>query len=186
MTAKHAMKAGAILGAVVGLSTVNRGASRHHLGFGAMSPVRSTPSAPVTMSLLVHQQAAGRITIIRHIVSWAADRVHIAMPDGREWLLERNRTDPGRVSGFLVYHGLRTIVFYEEGDLCTWFGVRGWSDVASFDRDSATPRRLLAVGPNARTRVALIPHAVDPDVLRPPPARFPGYRVIDLAEWLER
>ncbi len=95
-------------------------------------------------------------------------RVHATASDQREWLFEQNSVDPLRVTGFQVVHAAQTIVVYEDSDLRNWLGLRGWADV-------------IAMGDSGGLR-----RSADPLTLRHPTLRFPRYRVVDLAEWLER
>jgi hypothetical protein len=86
----------------------------------------------------------------RHTITRTATRIHVAKDDGREWLFERNAVDPRRVTGFLVEHGSRAIVVYEESDLRLSLGIRGWADVLSFGFDPGVLERLT---PTEQTRV---------------------------------
>jgi len=151
------------------------------------SPIDQLPAelwnvAPATITLLVHERAAGRKSAVKHVVSRTSDRVHLALPDGREWLFTRNALDPRRASGFLVHHGRRAIVVHEESDLRNWLGIRGWVDVLALGEETASPRSDLTV----RVVRESVRPGVDGSLLRAPSERFPDYRVLDLAEWLER
>lgn len=59
--------------------------------------------------------------------------------------------------------------------------------IASWNRELLLPGEcVLGVGGEAeRLRVDRVARTVDSAALVPPPARFPGYREVDLAEWLE-
>src|SRR5436189_3187525 len=89
---------------------------------------------PYTMHVTVRSQAPGRICTSRHVVSRGSDRVHLARFDNRrEWLFEQHESDTARVTGFLIDHDTRTIVFHDERDLLSWRDIRGWRDVVAID-----------------------------------------------------
>jgi hypothetical protein len=184
---------------------------------------------PLTLAAVTRRApATGRPHTLRQTITRTATRIHVAKDDGREWLFERNTVDPQRVTGFLVEHGSRAIVIYEESDLRIGLGIGGWADVLSFGFDPGVLKRLR---PTEETRdiggipfmhytlrghrdsdqdvwwseeqgfassvtirdaatvttfsIERIIRDVDPSLLRSPSSRFPTYRVVDLAAWLE-
>jgi hypothetical protein len=186
--------------------------------------------SPLTATLIVRRQStSGRVAPGRRIVTRTADRLHVTLPDRREWLFERNPADPQRVSALLTDHTARVIVVYEESELRNWEGIRGWADVATFGVDlqllpalrptslvrtraglrfeqltavdGATPVRevwwnadhFLPISLTIATSDGTVSQVVESlrldvetGVLLSPTHRFPGYRVADLADWLER
>ena len=99
------------------------------------------------------------------------DRIHLSS-NGREWLFERNPRDPRRVSGTLIDHAAKALIFHDESDLRNMLGINGWADA-------------LNLGSEPGFAVRRIPRRVDAAVLRKPAERFPDYKLFDLAEWLE-
>jgi len=77
-------------------------------------------------------------------VSRTADRIHIALDDGREWLFLRNVIDSRRVMGFLIDHSQKKISTYSESDLRNAVGIHGWTDVLSL---GFNPRDLAELAP---------------------------------------
>lgn len=94
---------------------------------------------PVTVEALIRRQPpGGEARTVRQTITRAADRVHVAASGGREWLFERNVRDPRRVFGWAIDHASRVIVVYDESDLRTALGLRGWASVLTmgFDLES--------------------------------------------------
>lgn len=151
-------------------------------------PAELDAVAPATITLALRRKGDSQGVAVRCVVSRTTDRVHVAVTDGRDWLFERNTADRRRVSGVLIHHATRTIVTYEESDLRNWLGVRGWVDVAALATGSELAIRLPARPPDSPTRVVVEQQraGVSADALRTARSRFPGYRSVDLAEWLER
>jgi hypothetical protein len=138
-------------------------------------PADAETISPATLDIIVRPRAdAERRSQVRETISRTVDRIHLKGHDGREWLFERNPLDPRRVSATVIQHAAKTLVLYEETDLRIMLGIRGWADVLAlgFDRQSVSIERTRP--------------SVDLALLRPPVERFPGYRVVDLAEWLEK
>jgi hypothetical protein len=109
------------------------------------APPRALPGLPsgagrvtsATLHLVIRRDTERRPSFTRRqIVSRTLDRIHIAGYDGREWLFERNSIDPRRVSATLLEHASRAIVLYEESDLRTSLGIRGWADVLALGFDT--------------------------------------------------
>lgn len=185
--------------------------------------------APVTATVTVQTTRGRDLRTVRQIVTRTADRVHVSLSDGREWLFIQNTVDPRRATGFLVRHDAETIVVHEDSDLRHWQGIHGWADVVMF----GLTRDLIATTeplPPSRRRAAIVftrhmPREADGVLtdlwwnaaralperytirtaagtvrftldrlqltadrgrLAAPAERFPGYRIVDLAEWLER
>lgn len=145
-------------------------------------PERLMSIPPETVTLTGRRGSGTAASRGKHVVSRTSERVHLALPDGNEWLFARNAIDPRRASGVLVHHERRALIEHEESDLRNWLGIRGWADVLALGDRPATP------GPDRGPRLEVIGArpGVDPELMRPPAARFPTYRVLDLAEWLER
>jgi hypothetical protein len=153
--------------------------------------------------------------------------VHVAPSEGPEWLYERNPVDTSRVSGLLIDHTTKTIVFYSDSDLRNMLAIPGWAHVIALGFDPALlagskpshdvrtiddmPFTRFRIGAgdqsqdvwwnaeqllpatfvkrdhegSIRYAVERIRRAIDENVLRPPASRFPDYRSVDLADWLE-
>ena len=126
-------------------------------------PAGADQIAPMTLELVVKTR--------RQTITRTADRIHVR-GQGNEWLFVRNVRDSRRVSGTLVDHAARAIVFHDESDLRSMLGMNGWADA-------------LNLGFEPTARVDERRDTVDRDVLQDPAARFPDYKVIDLTEWLE-
>jgi hypothetical protein len=232
---------GGLIGSVAAERTAQDGIGVH----APVLPIRRAPDAlpaalpalpasaervvPLTFELTVQlKPGAGRGQSVQQTVSRTADRVHVAVRNGREWLFERNPRDPRRVSGFLVDHTSRSIVAYQESDLRMMHGIRGWADVLAlgFDMDrlrtfkrqrdtrsvgairfgrytsgkgakaeevwwsdeQLMPLRFTTTDSHGSSQLSVgrLRREADVKLLRPPDARFPTYRVFDLANWLER
>ena len=115
--------------------------------------------------------AAGGPEPRRETITRTVDRIHLSS-GGREWLFQRNVRDPRRVSGTLVDHAARAVVFHDESDLRNRIGMNGWADA-------------LSLGFTPGVEVERTADGVDAALLRSPAERFPEYKVVDLAEWLE-
>lgn len=177
---------------------------------------------PLTVRLSVSAKAAdGRAARVRQTVSRTADRIHIAIGDGTEWLFEQNPVDRRRVSGYAVLHASKTIVAYSDTELRNMLGITGWTQVLTLgceppavdgsgtvrtigdlpftrrsSNDSAgrgswwnTAQVLPAecVSGDGRSHLVVdgVTSGIDVAVLTPPAQRFPAYREVPLADWLE-
>lgn len=193
-------------------------------------PSIAEQAPPLTLDVLTrYQSQRGRLRSVRHSVSRTHDRIHLALPGRREWLLLRNPVDPRRVSGLLVDHAARVIVVHEESELRSRLGISGWADalLLGFDPElvprlqaGAQTRTIAGVrfarqrvvdgpaelsevwwnaefalpgaftvqagGGSTRISIERIVRDVDSVRLQLPPSRFPSYRLMDLADWLER
>ena len=190
---------------------------------------RGTTLAPLTASVTVQTSGGLQVEIARQIVTRTLDHVHVALAGGEEWLFVRHPVDPRRTSGAAVYHSAQTIVIYEESELRSVKGIRGWADVVMFglsvdlidgvvrqrdtrvvsgvlftrytaagtaailrdlwwNADQALPERYTVRAAATIVHVTLnrLQPSVNERLLVPPASRFPGYRVIDVATWLER
>ena len=156
---------------------------RPHAASSATPP--SLPAAandvrPSTVDIVIRRpSSSGRVETLRQTISRTSERIHVAGPDRREWLFERNPVDPRRVGASLVDHASQAIVLYEESDLLMALGSRGWADVLALGSD------IQATGPT-RFAIDRIRPGADAGLLEPPVLRFPTYRVYDRADWLER
>lgn len=117
------------------------------------------------------QPIEGDAVTVRETITRTVDRIHLSSA-GREWLFVRNTRDPRRVSGTLVDHAARAVVFYDESDLRNLVGLNGWADT-------------LKLGFEPGLQVERTVGGINPALLRNPAERFPDYKVFDLAEWLE-
>lgn len=176
---------------------------------------------PFTVRLNVSSKAAGGPAVrMRQTVSRTADRIHIAIGNGTEWLFEQNPVDRRRVSGYAVLHGSKTIVAYSDSELRNMLGITGWTQVLTLGCElpaAAADGVARAVGDLAFTRQAdgaagrgnwwnraqLLPAecvsgdgrshlvvdgvtaGIDAALLTLPAQRFPAYREMPLADWLE-
>ncbi len=98
--------------------------------------------APFTIDMRV---AVGG-DVRRQVVTRTVTDVHITASAEREWFYRRNATDARRVAGFLVDHRQRVVVRYDESDLRTHFGIRGWLDVLTLGFDSHALERMRRTG----------------------------------------
>ena len=161
---------------------------------------------PLTLHVRVTTRAAGGVVERRQTVTRTVDRVHIASGDaaaaaaggvtaGVEWLFERNPVDPRRASATYVTHAAKTIVVYSDSDsdLQTMLGIPGWAHILTMGVD---PAILAGVTPSSAPRTFDAPDGtrlviervtaiVDLQLVRSADLRFPGYRVVNLADWLE-
>jgi hypothetical protein len=183
---------------------------------------------PVTLETRLRQRSGTRNETVRQTIHRTVDRIHVAAGDGREWLFQRNPRDPRRVSGTLIDHAARALVFHDESDLRNRLGIHGWAQVLAlgFDhalldrlRPTATSRSIGAVravryvsdekdaelrelwwsekdflptgftvtrdNRSVEFSVARMRAGVNTTLLRAPAERFPAYRTVDLADWLE-
>lgn len=159
---------------------------------------------PLTLHVRVTTRASGRVSERRQTVTRTSERVHIVNGDasasaaggeasGVEWLFERNPVDPRRASATYVSHADKTIVTYSDSDLHTMLGISGWAHVLTMGLD---PTILARVTPSSAPRTFDAPDGtrlviesanatVDLQLVRPADLRFPRYRVVNLADWLE-
>jgi hypothetical protein len=92
--------------------------------------------APLTLDATIRRQtAAGRVHVLRQKITRTPERIHVAPGTGPEWLFERNPVDSRRVSGFLIDHASRSIVFHSDADLRAMFAVPGWAYVLTLGFD---------------------------------------------------
>lgn len=134
------------------------------------------PGADLVASQTLHvvtrvQPIEGDAETVRETITRTVDRIHLSSA-GREWLFVRNVRDPRRVSGTLIDHAARAVIFYDESDLRNVVGLNGWADA-------------LRLGSEPGLQVERTVGGVNPALLRRPAERFPDYKVFDLAEWLE-
>ena len=129
--------------------------------------------APETLDIVARDQRieAGQQGLKERITR-TVDRIHLSS-NGREWLFERNPRDPRRVSGTLIDHAAKALIFHDESDLRNMLGMGGWADALKLGSEPGFAVRRTAV-------------PVDHALLRSPAERFPAYKAFDLAEWLER
>jgi hypothetical protein len=73
--------------------------------------------------------AGGGVRETEQVVTRTPDRVHVSLGDGHEWLFERNPVDPRRAAAMRTDPASRAVVVYDESELRTHRGVRGWADV---------------------------------------------------------
>jgi hypothetical protein len=102
---------------------------------------------PLTLEAVHRREAGpGPSRVLRETITRTANRLHVTMDSGHEWLFERNPVDPRRASGFLVRHASRAIVVYEESDLRTELGIRGWADVLALGFDAELLAQMTPTG----------------------------------------
>jgi hypothetical protein len=136
---------------------------------------------PATLEIvIVRAPKQGPRRTSRQTITRETGRVHVATGTG-EWLFERNRADGRRVSATFIDHEHRALVFHDESDLRNRLGIRGWVDVVAMGEQTS----ITTPDGTVRVTVARERREVDRGVFAPPAERFPGYRVLDLAEWLE-
>ncbi len=171
------------------------------------TPVELPPGAdrvaPLTLHLRITTRAAGRVSERSQTVTRTAKRVHVAsVADGSpahsadggvEWLFERNPVDPRRASATYVAHATRTIVTYSDSDLQTMLGISGWAHILTMGVDPAilagvTPfsaPRSIDMPDGTRLVIERASATTDLQLVQPAELRFPAYRVVTLADWLE-
>ena len=196
------------------LAQAGQGSSMRDLAVPVMPVRKATPPAPralpplppgaervtpLTLHVRVTTRASGRVSERRQTMTRTFDRVHVVNSDvasaasGVEWLFERNPVDPRRASATYVAHAAKTIVVYSDSDLQTMLGIPGWAHVLAMGLD---PEVLAGVTPSSATRTIDTPDGtrlvierasatVDLQLVQPAELRFPGYRVVNLADWLE-
>jgi hypothetical protein len=168
---------------------------------GAVLPLPPPPPAlppgadavePQTVRLTVRASAAGgRARTARQTVSRTAARIHIALADGGEWLFERNAVDPRRTSAYAVVHASRVIVAYSDTDVRNLLGISGWAQVLTFGcrvlpaTAAARPGSCAALDGRSHVTIDRVTPGVDPHLIAHPSQRFPQYREVDVADWLE-
>ncbi len=151
---------------------------------------------PLTLHLRVTTRASGRVRERRQTMTRTFDRVHVVNSDvasaasGVEWLFERNPVDPRRASATYVAHAAKTIVVYSESDLLTMLGIPGWAHILTMgvipvDVTPSSSPRTFAAPDGTQLVIERASALVDPQLVRPAEARFPGYRVVNVADWLE-
>ena len=102
---------------------------------------------PVTVEVMIRRQPSeGEARTVRQTINRAADRIHVASSAGGEWLFERNVRDPRRLFGWAIDHASRVIVVYDESDLRTALGLRGWISVLTLGFDLESLADLKASG----------------------------------------
>jgi hypothetical protein len=94
----------------------------------------------------------------------------------REWLFQRNSVDARRVSATITEHPEKAVVEYAESDVRNLLGINGWADVLKLTSTDADKAGITIVSVRA---------GVDEGLLRPSHVRFPGYKLFDVADWLE-
>lgn len=175
-------------GLTVPVSPARRGAA-----LPAPAPPPSLPPGadavtPQTIRLMVTALAQGRaVRSARQTVTRTLDHVHIALADGTEWLFERNPLDHRRVSGFAMLHSARVVVAYSDTDLRAMLGITGWAQVLTFGcaNSDLLPTECLSRDGTSRTKVEHVSATIDRRLVTMPAERFPGYREVNVADWLE-
>jgi hypothetical protein len=105
---------------------------------------------PLTLEATIRRQtAAGPGYTRRQTITRTAERIHVAPSEGPEWLFERNPVDSRRVSGFLIDHASRAIVFHSDTDLRNVFAIPGWAYALTLGFD---PSLLTGLEPSAEVR----------------------------------
>jgi hypothetical protein len=94
----------------------------------------------------------------------------------REWLFQRNSVDSRRVSATITEHPEKAVVEYAESDVRNLLGINGWAEVLKLTSTDADKAGITIVSATA---------GVDEGLLRPSHVRFPGYKLFDVADWLE-
>lgn len=155
-------------------------------------PAGADAIAPQTVTLTMRAKAEdGRARTAQQTVSRTSTRIHIAMADGSEWLFERNPVDPRRASAFAVLHASRVVVAYSDTDLRNLLGITGWTQLLTFGCREAPataatlPRSCASLDGRSHLTIDRVTAGVDPRLTALPAERFPGYREVDVADWLE-
>ncbi len=100
---------------------------------------------PLTLGVVIRRQpTGGKAHVVRQTITRTSTRMHVAPDRGAEWLFERNAIDPRRVSGQMIDHASRQIVFHSDSDLRNMFGIPGWSHLLTLGVD---PTLLAAMRP---------------------------------------
>lgn len=165
-----------------------RGVSRSAPAPPPELPAGATALAPDTWRVTARSIASGRQEAdVVQIVSRSVDRVHVALANGDEWLFERNPIDHRRVSGFAILHGTRVVVAYADSDLRNLLGLSGWAQVITFGCRTAALAPASCASRDGRSQLSLtrVRQGADARLLSPAAERFPTYREVDVADWLE-
>jgi hypothetical protein len=109
-------------------------------------PVGAASAPALTLRVTTTRKAArGPASTIDRVVTRTSRVVHVAA-QATEWRFERNSVDERRVSGVLVDHVARAIVFHDESDLRNMLGVAGWADVLLLGLDLSELEQLKPTG----------------------------------------
>lgn len=172
----------------VPVAPVRRGVALPPPGPPPDLPPGADALSPQTIRLSVTATASdGRVRTAVQTVTRTVDRVHVALAGGGEWLFERNPIDHRRVSGFAILHATRVVVAYSDTELRTMLGITGWAQVVTFGCAAPTLLPASCTSRDGATRMT-VEHAspqFDRRLVALPAERFPGYREVDLADWLE-
>jgi hypothetical protein len=109
-------------------------------------PVPAAAEELTPMTITVRSGVRGRAATTQ-VVTRTRDRVHLVVEDERkEWLFVRNPVAAGRMAGYLIDHGARQIVEYDDTSLLAQQGLRGWADVVTMRFDPRLLPSLQATG----------------------------------------
>lgn len=175
-------------GLTVPVSPERRGAALPSPAPPPALPPGADAVPPQTIRLMVTALAKGRAArSARQTVTRTSEQVHLALADGTEWLFVRNPIDHRRVSGFNMLHASRVVVSYSDTELRTMLGITGWAHILTFGCDGVEllPTACTSRDGASRTRVEHVSATIDRRLVAMPAERFPDYREVDLADWLE-
>jgi hypothetical protein len=82
------------------------------------------------------------------------------------------------VSAAVVEHAEKVIVIYAESDVRNLLGLNGWAAVLALTSETS-------FSADADSRIQRVRAGVDEQLLRPCQSRFPTYKVLEVADWLE-
>ena len=122
---------------------------------------------PLTMNVVIHGQPG--------MVLRTKDRI-LVRTDQREWLFARNPVDPRRVSAQVVDHAGKLVIGYEESDVRNLLGLNGWAEVLQ----STSP-----LADRQGFKIGRLNDGVDLELLKAADQRFPQYKMLEVADWLE-
>lgn len=130
--------------------------------------------AALTLELRVQVTNDGHATLQEQTVSRTADRLHMKVRDGAEWLFVQNPVDRRRVHAYLIDHEHKVLVRYDESELRNGQRIRGWLDVLALGFD---PEGLVGLkATDETTAVAAI--AFTRYVAEPSGTGLPGIREV--------
>jgi len=90
---------------------------------------------PLTLDLRVQVNSDGASTVRQQTFSRTADRIHLKVKDGAEWLFVQNPVDRRRVHAYLIDHEHKVLVRHDESELRNGQQIRGWLDVLTLGFD---------------------------------------------------
>jgi hypothetical protein len=89
----------------------------------------------LTFDLRVQVDEGGVSTLQEQTFSRTADRVHLKVKDGAEWLFVQNPRERTRLHAYLIDHEHKALIRHDESELRNGQQIRGWLDVLTLGFD---------------------------------------------------